>query len=662
MALKTQKAKKKDRPVYSVAENVLFLWKRVGKVYPLLLVLTTVQCIFSVISPVAGIYLPRVAVELAGQRAELSEVLLKLGGLGLVLAVSMALSSMANMGKYMMLNSMRFEYRKELFMDSLYCGYELIESVEGQRKYARAIETVDWGDGSGTTVMYNGMIDLFVNLAGFVIYSGIISTLDFRVILLLVGLSLVNLMAVRHANAYEFRYKDQEAGLSNKLNYIVWTAKDVQCGKDIRLYGMGQWFLQLQEQVLDAYTRLNNKIRNRYFGAGVVNGATLFLRDGIAYGYLIGSVASGRITTGDFVLYFGAVTGFSAFVGNIVDNINALHKSNLKMNDLRAFLDLAEETEEREGEESGAEEKRAEEKRTEEKRIEEKRTKEKKRKEKMTGTGAAGVTIDFENVTFSYHAGPRPAGRSGDQDTEDEKQTPVLKNFTLHIEKGEKIALVGVNGAGKTTVVKLLCGFYQPDQGRILINGKDTRQFRREELFSLFSTVFQDIYILPFTVAENVSMKLLEDTDRERVIRCLKEAGLYEKISEYPEGIDSYMLKAIHDGIVLSGGQQQKLLMARALYKDAPALILDEPTAALDPVAESETYENFHHFSRGKTAVYISHRLASTRFCDRIVLLEDGEVREEGTHEELMEKGGSYAKMYEIQSQYYQSDAWEERA
>lgn len=629
MKEKFRKGKKKDSPTYSVADNVLFLWKGIWENYPLLLVMMGMQCVFSVISPVLGIYLPRVAVELASERAELSKIMVRLGGMGALLALSMALSSMADMGKYMMLNSTRRKYRKQLFMDSLYCGYEQIESAEGQRKYARARETLDWGDFSGNVVMCNGVIKLAVNLAGFVIYSGIISTLDFRVILLLVGLSLLNLLAVRHANAYEFRNKDELAGLSNKLNYITWTANDVQYGKDIRLYGMGQWFPRIQEQVLSSYMALSSKIKNRYFGAGAVNGATLFLRDGIAYAFLIGSVVSGKITVGDFVLYFGAVTGFSTFVGNIVDSVNLLHKSNLQMNDMRAFLDAAKKAEEGEATESSYGSHVAGEKK---------------------GMESTGLSIDFENVTFSY-------GKTSLQ----EEIKPVLKNFNLHIKGGEKIALVGVNGVGKTTVVKLLCGFCQPDEGRILIGGRDVREFHREELFELFSTVFQDIYISPFTVAENVSMKAEEDTDMERVAECLEKAGLYEKICEYPEGIHSYMLKAVHDGIVLSGGQQQKLLMARALYKDAPILILDEPTAALDPVAESETYENFQHFSGGefpfgKTAIYISHRLASTRFCDRIVLLEDGGVREEGTHEELMKKGGAYAKMYEIQSQYYKND------
>lgn len=335
----------------------------------------------------------------------------------------------------------------------------------------------------------------------------------------------------------------------------------------------------------------------------------------------------------------------------MVNNLNDLHRSNLMMNDMRAFPDSAA-LEERQGEQR------------------------KQGKEK-------DVSIDFEHVTFSY---PVPPG--------DEKAEPVLKDFNLPIRGGEKVALVGANGAGKTTVVKLLCGFYQPDEGRILINGRDLRDFSGQERYALFSTVFQDIYIPPFTVAENVSMKPEADTDMERVIWCLQQAGLYDKICKFPEGIHSYMLKAVHDGIMLSGGEQQKLLMARALYKDAPVLVLDEPTAALDPIAESETYESFHRLtsrqpsagyvrtaggtsgrnnspgdqesgagqqspSGKKTAIYISHRLASTRFCDRIVLLEDGRVKEEGSHQELMEKNGAYARMYEIQSRYYRRGAQE---
>lgn len=216
-------------------------------------------------------------------------------------------------------------------------------------------------------------------------------------------------------------------------------------------------------------------------------------------------------------------------------------------------------------------------------------------------------SIEFQDVCFSYRPGE-----------------PVLNHLSFKVHAGEKATLVGINGAGKTTVVKLLCGFYQPDSGRILIGGKDIRSLRKADLQKLFSAVFQDVYIPPFTVAENVSMQEADKTDKRRVRDCLAKAGLWEKISMCEKGMDTPMTKEITDGLVLSGGQQQKLLLARALYKDAPILILDEPTAALDAIAESQTYQQFYQTARQKTTLYISHRLASTRFCDKIAFLSGG--------------------------------------
>ena len=233
----------------------------------------------------------------------------------------------------------------------------------------------------------------------------------------------------------------------------------------------------------------------------------------------------------------------------------------------------------------------------------------------------------------------------------------MLRHFSLTIQPGEKLALVGINGAGKTTLVKLLCGLYRPDSGRILVGGVDVAHCRREEVYRLYTAVFQDIAFFPFTLAENVSMAPLGDTDEARVWDCLARAGLDEVVRRYEHGVRQTMLKDFDPaGVVLSGGQQQKLLMARVLYKDAPVMILDEPTAALDPIAESETYERFHALSRGKTALYISHRLASTRFCDHIAFLQDGAVAEYGTHDELMEKNGAYARMFALQSHYYKAE------
>jgi ATP-binding cassette subfamily B protein len=233
--------------------------------------------------------------------------------------------------------------------------------------------------------------------------------------------------------------------------------------------------------------------------------------------------------------------------------------------------------------------------------------------------------------------------------------SPTLDHVNLTIKPGERIALVGVNGAGKTTLVKLVAGLYRPTTGWVLLEGRDLSEYNRDEYFSLVTAVFQDIHLLATSIAGNVSQQLPGNTSRDRVAECLRLAGLEDKIKTLPEGMDTLLVRQVHDtAIELSGGELQKLALARALYKDSPLIILDEPTAALDPIAENEMYQQYAKLTQGKTSIYISHRLASTRFCDRILFLDKHRIAEEGTHDELMKKGGRYAEMFSVQASYYQ--------
>lgn len=603
---------KKEKLQYHVYQNIIFLLKGIKDEHPVLIVLITVQIILSVISPVFGIYIPKIALDLVVNKASVSEIFTVLGTIGIIMALSMGLSGMANQGKYMLYNDMRRFYQTKLFLQWLSCDYENIESEEGQTKYQRALTTLWGGDMSGTSVMVVSTIDIAVNLLCFVIYSGIMSSLSPLIILLLIVLSLISLFCTRRAQNYEHSKQDEMAVCDKKLQYIISTGSDAQSGKDMRLYQTGGWFLELRDTLIAQSGKIIAKIQNRYLAAGAANAFVLLLRDGVAYAYLIYAVISQYITVPEFTLYFGAITAFSGFVSSIVDSLNQLNGANLQMNSLRAFLDQTDRPEP---------------------------------ENPVSLTELKNYSIEFRDVCFSY-----------------KPDSPlVLNHLNLEIEAGEKVALVGVNGAGKTTIVKLLCGFYQPNSGEILIGGKDIRNFRKEDLFSLFSTVFQDIYISPFTVAENISLQGAENTDRRRVQACLVKAGLWNKICQCEMGIDTPMTKELTDGLVLSGGEQQKLLMARALYKNAPVFILDEPTAALDPIAESQTYEQFRQLAEDKTTLYISHRLASTRFCHKIAFLKDGRITEEGTHEELLQKGGDYSKMFALQSHYYQNDREEEQ-
>ena len=249
----------------------------------------------------------------------------------------------------------------------------------------------------------------------------------------------------------------------------------------------------------------------------------------------------------------------------------------------------------------------------------------------------------FENVSYRY-----PGAK---EDT--------IKNLDLTIHPGEKLAIVGLNGAGKTTLIKLLSGFLDPNEGRVLLNGTDIREFDRRKYYELFSAVFQDFSVLPATIRENVTQSL-DKPDIERLWRALELAGLSSKVKSLPSELETQVTRDVYeDGTELSGGETQRLMLARVIYRNSPVILLDEPTAALDPIAENEIYLRYNEIAEGNISVFISHRLASTRFCDRILYLEDGGIVEEGTHDELMSAGGKYAELFEVQSKYYSEEAVE---
>ena len=263
--------------------------------------------------------------------------------------------------------------------------------------------------------------------------------------------------------------------------------------------------------------------------------------------------------------------------------------------------------------------------------------------EKPSASVGVRHELTLENVSFKYP----------------EAEDFTLEDISFTIHPGEKIAVVGLNGAGKTTLVKLICGFFDPTQGRVLLDGRDIREYNRQDYYAMFSAVFQNFSLLAGTVAANVAQSE-ENQDMERIKDCVEKAGLTAKINSLKNGYQTYLNRTVfEDGAELSGGEMQKLMLARALYKKAPFIILDEPTAALDPIAEADLYGKYNEMTRDRTSVYISHRLASTRFCDRIFLISDHRIAEEGTHEELLRLAGKYAQLFEIQSKYYrEGDAY----
>ncbi|MDE6516823.1 MAG: ABC transporter ATP-binding protein/permease, partial [Acetatifactor sp.] len=626
---------------HSITSNIFFWLKTYWKWAPGIVLLSGLKLVLGTLVPLVGIYLPKLVLDLLAGDVTAMVLLRTLGIWGIMVAALYGIHGGIARGKYFVQNNVRGFVMAELFLKSLRVPYEVPQSECGKKEYQEAL-CVGWvGDQSASSRTFEGTLTMLQNILCFVLYSSVLSVLNPWMILVLVALSLLNVLVIEKGLRFEDRMREREAQHGRHWNYILSAMGNMTAAKDVRIFGMNSWLGGIRDRAVrdleedrKAYQRLNNW---QY----ALNGLIGLVRDVAAYGYLIYSVTAGHISVSDFVLYFGAVTGFSGFVTGMLYQMGELKSARNATDYFRAYMALPEEIPEKE---SLADEVKKTEKESlvdEAKKTEKERLRDEAKKSDMDISSAPGIV--FEDVSFAYR---KEDGSAGEK---------ILEHFNLTIAPGEKLALVGVNGAGKTTLVKLLCGLYRPDEGRILVDGRSREEMSPKEWYRLLSVVFQEQILLPLTIAENLSLQRREDTDDARAWAALKKAGLSETFARQSLTLDTYMQKKVSSkGIDLSGGQKQRLMLARALYKDAPLLVLDEPTAALDPIAESEVYESYLEHSRGKTAVFISHRLASTRFSDRIILLDHGKIVEEGTHEQLMELQGAYANMYQVQSSYYE--------
>ena len=457
-----------------------------------------------------------------------------------------------------------------------------------------------------------GMMRLFENFGKSVMVVAvgliIMGTMNPFIMLGMMALAVVNFLIKNKANKIsKFKVWDPLATWWRKHWYFENMMTDFSAAKDIRMYGLKDYlvarFHELNKTRLEA-ERTNQRI---WWIVSALSGFIWVLSQGGLYAWLIYSVVKGNMSLGNFSLYLGSAATFFNYVIRILDLVNDMLARSREVDDWRSYMDIEDEPE----------------------------------TETVPVPKADVYEFTFENVSFKYPKADRFA----------------LKNLNLTVKAGERLAVVGLNGAGKTTFIKLLLRLYEPTEGRILMNGIEITRFRRADYYNVFAPVFQDVNLFAFPMAENVSMNTTSETDRKRVTECLEAAGLKEKLDSLEHGIDTELLKVIYDdGVDLSGGEKQKLALARALYKNAPVVVLDEPTAALDALAESKLYQDFDKMIGHKTAVYISHRLSSTQFCAHVAMFKDGEMVEYGTHEELLKANGHYAEMFNVQAQYYVDD------
>ena len=454
-------------------------------------------------------------------------------------------------------------------------------------------------------MVWGTLTELLINGIGFVVYLILLMQVPPALTAVVVGTSALGFFVSRRINRWEYLHKEEKASYEKQLSYLIKKTESVKLAKDIRIFGLAPWLNSVYASAVRTAEAFVSRREFVYSCNCVVDVILGLARNGIAYGYLVHRALTEGMAASEFLLYFTAFTGFSGWVTGILTEFETLHKESLGLAVIRDYLNLPEQFRFEGG---------------------------------VAIPEAEAFELKMEGVSFRYPGTDRD----------------IIHNMNLTLHPGEKVAVVGLNGAGKTTLVKLLCGFYDPDEGRVLLNGIDIRKFNRQEYYEMFSAVFQEMSLLDVTVAEHVAQRV-DGIDKNRVRDCLDKAGLTEKVKKLPKGLDTHVGKiAFLEGVEFSGGENQRLMLARALYKNGAILVLDEPTAALDPIAENDIYQKYNDMTSGKTSVFISHRLASTRFCDRILFLEDGSIAEEGTHEELLEMGGGYAKLFHTQARYYQ--------
>ena len=513
-------------------------------------------------------------------------------------------------------NSFEFEYRKtegyveKKRMDKLFhTDFKNMESPDFLDYAQRAKTALNRGKGfhgvlyqSRNFIAQGTLMILSAALIG-------IQNLLMMIIFIVISFGIVKISSF-FTKRDKIKFSDAMAPTWRKMNYLESTTKNFDFAKDIRLFNMSNAFFNQLSGVNETYKELNRKHHNRMVLWEVSLGSVLIVQKILMYTWLVYNVVTGAYQISDFVLYVGLVSTFHASVGYVNWIYSDMRTNSLMINDYRNFVDWKEDRE-------TADEKDG----------------------HITEINLDKFEFRFENVSFKYPG----------------HDNYVLKNVNLTIKNGAKLAVVGVNGAGKTTFIKLMMKLYEPSEGRILLNDVDIKEYNREEYFKLFSPVFQNVECFAMPIYQNISFAEEDKTDMNKINEVLEQSGLSEKINSYEKGIHTNLLKIFDkEGIDLSGGEKQRLAMARALYKDGKVIILDEPTAALDALAEDRMYREFENMIHGKTAVFISHRLGSTRFCDKIAMFEDGTIVEEETHEELMAKNGKYAYMFQIQSQYYE--------
>lgn len=521
-----------------------------------------------------------------------------------LVGINLALSGIRELVKYASSESSLKSKWKFSMKHGVTCStmdYSKLENSSVKDKVNQSANNTDPINFVDNTV--TGFITNVIQLAG---YTYIIATLHPLVILFILLLIFIASLVTKGREKLGYEYQPIFAKFSRKFNYLLNAMIRFDFGKEVRINKASTWLEKKFADEIDEYMCSFGKSQRGYLRLSIFDAVLALIQTVVMYGYAVYKTVIGDITVGSFSVYLGSVTLFTVGFRDLINKFIALGYLSKYVDDYKECLSLI----------SPSQDQRS--------------------NVNINVESTGKHEIVFDHVSFKYPNTDRY----------------VLRNISIKIEAGKKLSVVGYNGAGKTTFIKLICRLYEPTEGKIYYNGIDVSTIDYTEYVKLLSVVFQDFALFYFTIKDNIVFG--KERDSSALKEAIEKSGLGEKIDGLKDGWDTPLSKEFYNnGIEFSGGEGQKLACARAYYKDAPIIIFDEPTAALDAIAESQLYERFNNIIENKTAIYISHRLASVKFCDSVAVFADGKIVEYGTHNELMALGGVYTEMFNKQSQFY---------
>ena len=595
---------------YSLSNNVFFLLRMIRKYLPMSFVFVIIDIPLAVFLDYVGVRIPNLIV---GMIQGYSVPVGIIAAFGIASVVAAVILQYGNRMVSAQAPQLCAKLDLKLFEKYMTCSYEKLEDADFTAHYKEADGYLA-DDNHFLSEAAMHIIEIGSGALGIILYFSILIRLPKWVLAVLITGTIVELLISRNAENERKKRQETIGRLTRKADYMNKTAADVRSAKDIRIFGMIPWLEEKFTAVLDRFHIENTQVeKQRIRISGVLEILTGIL--------LAVFVLQEKLSLAEYILYVGAIRSFSMWSFQFGTLMQNFYRMNGDLNCIRSFID---------GEET----------------IQSNTQTQVNKQSNRSIVNTTGMKFDhvskieFSHVFYRYPKSDRW----------------IVKDLSFVIEDGEKIALVGMNGAGKTTMIKLLCGLLIPTKGTIRINGVSSTNISREDYYRLFSTVFQDIHLFPASIQKNIVCSD-EQIDPIRFDDAVKKSGMDQVAQKFRDGLNTLLVAEVdEDAVNLSGGQVQKLMLARAIYKNAPILLLDEPTAALDPIAEKNIYLQYNEMAEGKVSVFISHRLASTVFCDRIFFMKNGIIAEEGTHEELIQKKGDYYEAFSVQSKYYQEE------